>query len=78
MKLNGRRERRLVIGFFQKRGAVDEKQKYFDDVSNQWDSIPRIFFSDSIKEKLCEEAQVKEGLLAVDISRYWLCNSRIT
>ncbi|HEY8399899.1 MAG TPA: methyltransferase domain-containing protein, partial [Cytophagaceae bacterium] len=25
------------------------------------------FFSDSIKEKLCEEAQVKEGLLAVDI-----------
>ena len=44
-----------------------KSKKYFDDVSNQQDSIRQNFFSDSIKEKLCEEAQVKEGSTAVDI-----------
>lgn len=40
---------------------------YFDDVSNQWDTMRQTFFSDSIRETMCEVAQVKEGATAVDI-----------
>jgi ubiquinone/menaquinone biosynthesis C-methylase UbiE len=42
-------------------------KNYFDSVSDQWDTIRQTFFSDSIREKLCEAAQVKEGSTAVDI-----------
>ncbi|MEA4972467.1 MAG: class I SAM-dependent methyltransferase [Candidatus Metalachnospira sp.] len=42
-------------------------KKYFDNVSNQWDSMRTAFFSDSIKEKMCEAAQVKAGEIAVDM-----------
>jgi ubiquinone/menaquinone biosynthesis C-methylase UbiE len=42
-------------------------KNYFDNVSNQWDTIRQTFFSDSIREKMCEVAQVKEGSTAVDI-----------
>lgn len=42
-------------------------KNYFDNVSDQWDTIRQTFFSDSIREKMCEAAQVKEGSTAVDI-----------
>lgn len=44
-----------------------QSKKYFDEISNQWDTIRQSFFSDSIRDKMCETAQVKEGLTAVDI-----------
>lgn len=44
-----------------------KSKKYFNDVSNQWDDIRQTFFSDHIREKMCEKAQVKEGSTAVDI-----------
>ena len=40
---------------------------YFDDVSIQWDTMRQAFFSDSIREMMCEAAQVKAGSIAVDI-----------
>lgn len=42
-------------------------KRYFDDVSNQWDTIRQTFFSDNIREKMCEVAEVKMGETAVDI-----------
>lgn len=44
-----------------------KSKKYFDRISNEWDEIRQSFFSDSIREKMCEAAQVKEGLTAVDV-----------
>ena len=44
-----------------------KSKKYFDDVSNQWDTMRQSFFPDNIREKMCEIAQVKAGLTAVDI-----------
>jgi ubiquinone/menaquinone biosynthesis C-methylase UbiE len=40
---------------------------YFDKVSDQWDGMRQSFFSDRIREKMCAEALVKEGLTAVDV-----------
>ncbi|WP_024345934.1 class I SAM-dependent methyltransferase [Lacrimispora indolis] len=40
---------------------------YFDDVSNNWDTMRQAFFSESIREKMCENAQVKPGETAADI-----------
>jgi len=42
-------------------------KRYFDDVSNQWDTIRQTFFSDNIRKKMCEVAEVKMGETAVDI-----------
>jgi ubiquinone/menaquinone biosynthesis C-methylase UbiE len=44
-----------------------KSKEYFDRISNEWDEIRQSFFSDSIREKTCEAAQVKEGLTAVDV-----------
>lgn len=41
-----------------------KSKDYFDGISNEWDEIRQSFFSDSIREKMCEAAQVKEGLTA--------------
>lgn len=38
-----------------------KSKEYFDGISNEWDEIRQSFFSDSIREKMCEAAQVKEG-----------------
>jgi len=42
-------------------------KKYFDATSDQWDTIRQAFFSDSIREKMCDAAQVKVGTIAADI-----------
>ncbi|HHY36374.1 MAG TPA: class I SAM-dependent methyltransferase [Firmicutes bacterium] len=42
-------------------------KKYFDEISNEWDSIRQSFFSDSIREMACDVAQVKAGQTAVDM-----------
>jgi ubiquinone/menaquinone biosynthesis C-methylase UbiE len=44
-----------------------KSKDYFDGISNEWDEIRQSFFSDSIREKMCETAQVKEGLTAADV-----------
>lgn len=42
-------------------------KKYFDNVSNEWDTMRKAFFSDSIKVKICDTAQVVAGETAVDM-----------
>jgi ubiquinone/menaquinone biosynthesis C-methylase UbiE len=48
-------------------GKIVGSKTYFDIVSDQWDTIRQTFFSDSIREKMCESAQVKAGSTAVDV-----------
>lgn len=40
---------------------------YFDNISNEWDSIREDYFSDSIRKTICDIAQVKVGETAVDM-----------
>jgi len=40
---------------------------YFDQVSNAWDNMRKGFFSEKIKEKMCDKAAVKAGESAADI-----------
>ena len=40
---------------------------YFKDVASQWDNMRKSFFSEDIREKAYEIANVKEGKLAADI-----------
>jgi ubiquinone/menaquinone biosynthesis C-methylase UbiE len=44
-----------------------KSKEYFDGISNEWDELRQSFFSDNVRQKMCEAAQVKEGLTAVDI-----------
>jgi ubiquinone/menaquinone biosynthesis C-methylase UbiE len=45
---------------------VSSKQ-YFDDVSKEWDSMRQSFFSDSVRERMCDAVQVKAGETAADV-----------
>jgi ubiquinone/menaquinone biosynthesis C-methylase UbiE len=40
---------------------------YFKEVANQWDTMRQGFFSEAVREKVYEIADVKEGQLAADI-----------
>lgn len=40
---------------------------YFDTVSNEWDSMRQSFFSNRIREKMCETAEVQAGETAADV-----------
>lgn len=44
-----------------------DSKKYFDEISNEWDTIRQSFFSDSIREAACDAAQVQAGKTAVDM-----------
>jgi len=42
-------------------------KKYFDNISNRWDSVRGAFFPDRVREKMCETAQVMAGKTAADL-----------
>lgn len=44
-----------------------DSKAYFQEVADQWDKLRQGFFSEAVREKAYEIAQVKEGQLAADI-----------
>lgn len=42
-------------------------KEYFDQVSKEWDTMRQSFFSDRVREKMCDAAQVKAGQTAADV-----------
>lgn len=44
-----------------------DSKTYFKEVANQWDTMRQSFFSEAIREKAYNVADVKEGQLAADI-----------
>jgi ubiquinone/menaquinone biosynthesis C-methylase UbiE len=44
-----------------------ESKEYFGRVAAEWDELRRDFFSESLREKAIEAANVKPGMMAVDV-----------
>jgi len=42
-------------------------KQYFDDVADKWDSMRKVFFSDTVRKKAYEVAKVQKGKMAADI-----------
>jgi len=57
---------RLAPNNGQGRFNMDSKN-YFKEVANQWDMMRQEFFSEAVREKAYEIAEVKDGQLAADI-----------
>jgi ubiquinone/menaquinone biosynthesis C-methylase UbiE len=49
-----------------KEDSVDSKE-YFGRVAAEWDKLRQNFFSESLREKAIEAANVKPGMMAVDV-----------
>jgi len=42
-------------------------ERYFDQVANEWDTMRKVFFSETVREKAMAVAEVRSGKLAADI-----------
>ena len=44
-----------------------DSKRYFDKVANEWDTMRKVFFSETVREKAMAVAEVRSGKLAADI-----------